>query len=221
MSNHQNTYLKIIAECSFARPRVSNKQIIHFANVTPATVTETTRQLQTQGLVHRRRYTGVTLTEQGKAVAGQLLYAYRLCEVFCDQQLHLPLAQIPTQAWQMADALTPVTVSALAEYLDHPQRSPFGGLLDSTALPDDSHITRLSDVPVATTVTLTGYLETANLVAYVNHLDLPLNVPITITARDEELHLLYLRLPDDREVTVNTLVATYLYTVPVMASVES
>lgn len=221
MSNHQNTYLKIIAECSFARPRVSNKQIIHFANVTPATVTETTRQLQAQGLVNRRRYTGVTLTEQGKAAACHLLYAYRLCEVFLAEHLNLPLSQIPDQAWRMADTLNPATTAALADYLDHPQQSPFGGTLNPDKLLDDSQITRLSDVPVDTTVTLRGYLETANLVAYVEHLRLPLDVPVTVVARDDELHLLYLQLPTQREVTVNTLVATYLYTLPVSETVES
>ncbi|WP_125582706.1 metal-dependent transcriptional regulator [Levilactobacillus cerevisiae] len=220
MSNHQNTYLKIIAECSFARPRVSNKQIIHFANVTPATVTETTRQQQTQGLVNRRRYTGVTLTERGKQVACQLLTTYRLCEVFLDQQLRIPRDQIPEQAWQMADTLTPTTAAALADYLDHPQRSPFGGTLAPDRLLDDQQVTRLSDVPVNATVTLSGYLETANLVAYLDHLQLPLDVPLTITARDDELHLLYLQLPTQREVTINTLVATYLYTIPVAVPAE-
>lgn len=221
MSNHQNTYLKIIAECSFARARVSNKQIIHFANVTPATVTEATRQLQAQGLVHRRRYTGVTLTEAGRDQARHLLFAYRLCEVFLDRQLHLPLAQIPEQAWQMADTLTMATVAAMADYLDHPQRSPFGGALKPDQMLDDSRVTRLSDVPVNATVTLCGYLETANLVAYVAHLRLPLNVPVTVVARDDELHLLYLQLPDQREITVNGLVATYLYTLPVTVPVEN
>jgi len=177
MLNHRNTYIKIIAECNFARPRVSNKQIIHFANVSPATVTEMTRSLEHAGLVNRRRYTGVTLTPTGEQLACQLLHHYRLCETFLVQKLHLPLIAVPGQAWGMAADLTAETALALNHYLGAPQHSPFGGSLNPTQILDDSPITRLSAVSVPTTVVLTSYLESAALVDYLQHLGLPLAYP--------------------------------------------
>lgn len=212
MLNNRNTYLKIIAECSFARSRVSNKQIIHFANVSPATVTETTRILEKTGLVNRRRYTGVVLTEDGASLACQLLHKYRLCEVFLARQLHLPLTAIPEQAWAMAETLQPATAAALTDYLDHPQVSPFGGTLDVEKILDDTTVTRLSDVPVPATIVVTSYLENPDLVAYLQSIRLPLNVPLHVMRRDMGLNLLYLELPDQREITLNFSAATYLYT---------
>jgi len=212
MLNHRNTYLKIIAECSFARPRVSNKQIIHFASVTPATVTEMTRSLQNAGLVNRRRYTGVTLTAPGQRLACQLLHHYRLCETFLAQKLHLPLALVPTQAWAMADALTPETALALNDYLGNPQRSPFGGLVDPSKLLDDTPITRLSGVTAPTTVILESYLESAALVDYLQHLGLPLGVPLHVTKHDTSLSLFYLEDDQHHEMTVNDQAADYIYT---------
>ncbi|WP_143462626.1 metal-dependent transcriptional regulator [Levilactobacillus enshiensis] len=214
MLNHQNSYLKIIAECSFARPRVSNKQIIHFANVSPATVTETTRILQQKGLVDRHRYTGVTLTALGEKLACQLLYNYRLCEVFLAEHLRLPLNEVPTQAWGVAANLTPTTAAALNDYLDHPQQSPFGGTLDTTQMLADTHVTRLSDVTAPATITLNSYLETTGLIDYLQHLQLPLGVTLSVRKRDSALNLIYLETAQQREITVNLNAADYIYTTP-------
>ncbi|KRK39585.1 metal-dependent transcriptional regulator [Levilactobacillus parabrevis] len=212
MLNHRNTYIKIIAECNFARPRVSNKQIIHFANVSPATVTEMTRSLEHAGLVNRRRYTGVTLTPTGEQLACQLLRHYRLCETFLVQKLHLPLIAVPGQAWGMAADLTAETALALNHYLGAPQHSPFGGSLNPTQILDDSPITRLSAVSVPTTVVLTSYLESAALVDYLQHLGLPFGVPLQVTKVDASLNLLYLEDAQQREYTLNDQAADYIYT---------
>lgn len=211
MMHHRNTYLKIIAECSFARPRVSNKQIIHFAAVTPATVTEMTRSLQYAGLVNRRRYTGVTLTESGQRLACQLLQHYRLCETFLVQKLHLPLATVPTQAWAMANTLTPETALALKHYLNDPQRSPFGGLIDPSRLLNDQLCKRLSTITAPATVVLESYLESAALVDYLQHLALPLGVPLRVTKHDTSLNLFYLEDAEHRELTINDQAADYIY----------
>lgn len=209
MLNH-HTYLKIIAECNFARPRVSNKQIIAFANVSPATVTEMTRQLQKCGLVNRHRYTGVTLTDQGRELATRLLYKYRLCEVFLAQHLHLPLSQIPEQAWQMADTLEPPTVTALATFLDHPQQSPFGGDM-TTDLLNDATVMPLSQLSDRTPTKLVSYLETPSLVAYFQHCQLTINQPLWLLRRDEDLNFLYLETTAHEEIIVNLSAADYLY----------
>lgn len=209
MLNH-HTYLKIIAECNFARPRVSNKQIMAFANVSPATVTEMTRQLQKCGLVNRRRYTGVTLTDQGRELATHLLYTYRLCEVFLAQHLHLPLTQIPEQAWQMADTLEPPTVTALATLLDHPQQSPFGGDM-TTDLLNDTTVMPLSQLTDHTTTRLIGYLETPSLVAYFQHCQLAINQPLYLLHRDEDLNFICLETTAREEIIVNLSAADYLY----------
>lgn len=209
MLNH-HTYLKIIAECNFARPRVSNKQIMAFANVSPATVTEMTRQLQKCGLVNRRRYTGVTLTDQGRELATHLLYTYRLCEVFLAQHLHLPLTQIPEQAWQMADTLEPPTVNALATLLDHPQQSPFGGDM-TTDLLNDTTVMPLSQLTDHTTTRLIGYLETPSLVAYFQHCQLAINQPLYLLHRDEDLNFICLETTAREEIIVNLSAADYLY----------
>ncbi|WP_203642075.1 metal-dependent transcriptional regulator [Levilactobacillus andaensis] len=214
MLNHQNTYLKIIAECSFARPRVSNKQIIHFANVSPATVTETTRILQKKGLVNRHRYTGVTLTALGEQLACRLLYNYRLCEAFLAEHLRLPLNAVPAQAWDVAANLTPATATALNDYLDHPQQSPFGGTLDPTQMLADTDVTRLSDVTAPATITLASYLETPGLIDYLQHLQLPLGVTLSVRKRDSALNLIYLETAQQREITVNMSAADYIYTTP-------
>jgi len=212
MQHQRHSYLKIIAECSYARPRVSNKQIRHFANVSPATVTETTRLLQRDKLVDRRRYTGVTLTDRGRRLACQLLHNYRLCEVFLTQQLKLPLSQVPAQAWAMADTFTPDTATALNSYLGLPERSPFGGVLEPCRVLDDTHVTRLSDVVTGQQVICQSYLETADLVDYLQEVALPLDVPVQITKCDRNLNLLYLELPQHREITLNLNAADYIYT---------
>ena len=211
MLHHRNTYLKIIAECNFARPRVSNKQIMQFAAVTPATVTEMTRSLQAAGLVERRRYTGVTLTPLGKRLASRLLYHYRLCELFLTQKLNLALPLVPAQAWAMADTLQTETVQTLDRYLDCPQRSPFGGLLDPNKLLDDAPIMRLSTVPKATTVTLDSYLESTDLITYLQHIALPFDTALQVTAHDADLRLLYLEDATHHEFTLNDQAADYIY----------
>lgn len=212
MLRQQNKYLRIIAECNFARPRVSNKQIIRFAQVSPASVTEMTRHLQRAGWVHRRRYTGVTLTTKGQAMAGELLVRYRLCEVLLAKQLKLPLPLIPKQAWAMAATLTPETTTALATFLDHPQTSPFGGSLNPTDILNDSQMTRLSEVEPDTTVIFHHYLETPDMVTYLEHLELPLGQPIHLIKQDPALNLLYVGWTGHDTVALDLTAADYIYT---------
>ncbi|WP_125573177.1 metal-dependent transcriptional regulator [Levilactobacillus huananensis] len=212
MLRQQNKYLRIIAECNFARPRVSNKQVIRFAQVSPASVTEMTRHLQRAGWVHRRRYTGVTLTTKGRHLAGKLLIRYRLCEVFLAQQLNLPLPLIPKQAWAMSATLTPETTTALATFLDHPQTSPFGGSLNPTEVLNDSQMTRLSEVNPDTTVVFHHYLETPDMITYLEHLALPLGQPIHLIKQDPALNLLYIDWPDHPAISLDLAAADYIYT---------
>lgn len=212
MLRQQNKYLRIIAECNFARPRVSNKQVIRFAQVSPASVTEMTRHLQRAGWVHRRRYTGVTLTTKGRHLAGNLLIRYRLCEVFLAQQLNLPLPLIPKQAWAMSATLTPKTTTALATFLDHPQTSPFGGSLNPTEVLNDSQMTRLSEVNPDTTVVFHHYLETPDMITYLEHLALPLGQPIHLIKQDPALNLLYIDWHDHPAISLDLAAADYIYT---------
>ncbi|MBS0979083.1 metal-dependent transcriptional regulator [Levilactobacillus brevis] len=205
-----NTYIKIIAECNFSRSLVSYKQIVKFANVSPATVNEMTRHLQQQGLVNRYRYTGVVITKKGKQLAKKLLYNYRLCEVFLAQQLKIPLVEIPVQAWKMSDTLEIVTVSALEKILEYPQRSPFGGSMKTDLLNDET-VVRLNQLPERATAVLVSYLETPSLVKYMNHINLSIDDFIYVKFHDSDLNLIYLENSDHTEMVINSETAEYLY----------
>ncbi|HOT93106.1 MAG TPA: metal-dependent transcriptional regulator [Anaerolineae bacterium] len=97
----------------------------HFG-FSPVSIHEMIQKLSQQGWLHYHPYRGVTLTEQGEAVALALLRRHRLWERFLTDMLHIPWAEAHDIAGALEHAAPEAVTERLADLLGDPASCPHG-----------------------------------------------------------------------------------------------
>ncbi len=124
MSEAAEMYLLRIALLTRGDEPVPIPRLAETLDVSPISANQMCRKLEARGLVAYQPYKGVTLTEQGEAIALRVLRKRRLWEVFLAEKLGVS----PQVAEDIACRFEHVTPDDLAEkladYLDHPVLSP-------------------------------------------------------------------------------------------------
>lgn len=222
MRKSVSNYLKTIYEASYTRSGANNKRIATLLGVLPGSVTEAVSHLEKLGLVERKTYHEITLTVAGYRLVKDLMFRYRLCEVWLSQTIKLPLPAVPKQAWLMAAINDADLLLRLNQQLDSPQVSPFGGPL---RLPDfdqqrAQNVWALDTVAVGTTVSLASYLETPSTVKYLQHTALQLQQRLTVVGHSETIPVITLADATGKEYLIDAAVASLIYVQPSKALVQ-
>jgi DtxR family transcriptional regulator, Mn-dependent transcriptional regulator len=119
-------YLKTIAELSDSGAPVIMARVAERLGVTPVSASEMMKRLAEQGLLVHARYKGVTLTENGRYIANNVIRRQRLWERFLVDHLHLEWAGVYEMACRLEHATSNVLAEALSTYLGHPTICPHG-----------------------------------------------------------------------------------------------
>ncbi len=117
----------------------------HFG-FSPVSVHEMIQKLSQRGWIRYHPYRGVTLTEQGEAVALALLRRHRLWERFLTDMLHIPWAEAHDIAGDLEHAAPESVTERLAELLGDPASCPHGAPIPPLTKPYADQC--LSHVPV-------------------------------------------------------------------------
>ncbi|RRK09572.1 metal-dependent transcriptional regulator [Lactiplantibacillus garii] len=216
-----SNYLKTIYEAGYTQNGTNNKQIATMLGVLPGSVTEAVSHLEKMGFVTRKTYHEITLTAAGYQLVQDLMFRYRLCEVWLAQTIKLPLVAIPEQAWLMAAINDQDLLKRLNQQLATPRVSPFGGPLQLPTFETqhDQNVCALSTVAEGCTVTLASYLETTSIVKYLEHTSLQLNQRLTVVSQSNSIPVITLVDQHQREYLLNAAVARYIYVQPIKALV--
>jgi DtxR family Mn-dependent transcriptional regulator len=136
-------YLKAMAELSDGKS-VAIGRLAERLEVTPVSANEMVKRLDEQGLVSRRPYKGVNLTEKGREVACDVLRRQRLWEVFLYEHLKIEWAKIYELGCSLEHATAPEVTEALADFLRHPRTCPRGNPIPAA----DGSMTPLNGIPL-------------------------------------------------------------------------
>ncbi|MFS1240408.1 metal-dependent transcriptional regulator [Lactiplantibacillus plantarum] len=101
MKSRTNTYLKAIYETSYTQRWTCNKQLSTMLSVLPGSITEAVNRLILQKLVVKNKGQ-IKLTKRGYQLVTDLMYRYRLCEIWLADNIQLSLPEVPRQAWLMS-----------------------------------------------------------------------------------------------------------------------
>lgn len=211
MRDSFSNYLKTIYEASFTKSITTNKQIALLMGVLPGSVTEAVGNLAAAGLVTRQKYHGISLTAAGYRDVCQLMYRYRLCEVWLHQTIQLPLLAIPEQAWLMAAIDNPDLLQQLATQLNQPARSPFGGKLILQTFEQKSDWQSLETILIGQTIMIESYLENSSTIRYCEHSQIASQQIFKCIGQATDIEMMTLLDVQQREVLVSTVVARYIY----------
>ncbi|ANE03322.1 metal-dependent transcriptional regulator [Corynebacterium crudilactis] len=90
------------------------------------TASEAIKKLAARGLVHHEKYAGVTLTEQGKALAIEMVRRHRLLETFLHDVLGYTWDEVHSDADLLEHAASDQLIERIDAHLGRPRKDPHG-----------------------------------------------------------------------------------------------
>src|SRR5215207_1099906 len=140
-------YLAAIYKLAQANDRVTTSALAEMMCVSPPAASSMLKRLQDSGFVDRSAPDGITLTEQGRLAALQLIRRHRLLEVFLVEVMGFTWDQVDVEAHRLEHSVSAAFEDRMDRLSNYPTRCPHGDLIPSKdgVLPDEplSSITSL------------------------------------------------------------------------------
>src|SRR5579864_9408381 len=106
--------------------QVSTNAIAERIGVTPASASGMVKRLGELGLVEHRPYRGVSLTEDGRRVALEVMRHHRLLELYLVKTLGVSWDRVHAEAEVLEHVLSEELEERIAAKLGHPTHDPHG-----------------------------------------------------------------------------------------------
>lgn len=120
-------YLKVIWDISeYGGQPASPGEIARRVGQKPSTVSESIKRLASQGLVSHEPYSGITLTNQGNAIAVQMVRRHRVLETFLVRVLGYTWDEVHEDADLLEHAVSDRLLERIEDHLHHPTHDPHG-----------------------------------------------------------------------------------------------
>ncbi|GJM40859.1 MAG: iron-dependent repressor [Ardenticatenaceae bacterium] len=119
-------YLKTIAELCDGDGPVVIARVAERLGISPVSANEMMKRLVEQELIEHVRYKGVTLTENGRYIAHNVMRRQRLWERFLVDHLQMEWSGVYEMSCRLEHATSNVLAEALSAYLGHPTVCPHG-----------------------------------------------------------------------------------------------
>ncbi|HAS44145.1 MAG TPA: iron-dependent repressor [Microscillaceae bacterium] len=129
LSLTEEDYLKAIYQLSENQEEkggISTNEIAKKINISAASVSDMIKKLSQKEMVHHMKYKGVTLTEQGRQIAINLVRKHRLWETFLVRKLNFTWDEVHAIAEQLEHIQSPMLIQRLDEFLEFPAYDPHG-----------------------------------------------------------------------------------------------
>lgn len=207
----EENYLKIIYHLSEISNPVQTNAIAERMQTKAASVTDMIRRLSEKKFIHYVKYQGVTLTEQGKLTAINIVRKHRLWEVFLVEKLNFKWDQVHEVAEELEHINSTLLVERLDEFLEFPKVDPHGDPIpDKHGNFADLSFIKLNKLKAGEKGTITGVSEHSSpFLRHLEKLGLTLGKQVEITEIidfDGSVALLV----DDKNVNISKEVAKHI-----------
>jgi DtxR family Mn-dependent transcriptional regulator len=125
-SSTEQDYLKAIYKLSLNNQSVSTNSIADRLKTKASSATDMMQKLSDKNLVNYVKYQGVTLTENGKLIALNIVRKHRLWEFFLVNKLNFNWDEIHEIAEQLEHINSQKLIDKLDEHLGFPKFDPHG-----------------------------------------------------------------------------------------------
>ncbi|MEN8789728.1 MAG: metal-dependent transcriptional regulator [Flavobacteriaceae bacterium] len=127
MTHSEENYLKAIFHLNKGGEKaVSTNALAGRMKTKPSSVTDMIRRLAEKGVVHYKKYRGVSLTEKGSHLALTVIRKHRLWEVFLVKKLAFSWDEVHEVAEQLEHIKSEQLIDRLDELLGFPKFDPHG-----------------------------------------------------------------------------------------------
>ncbi|WP_200978858.1 metal-dependent transcriptional regulator [Echinicola sp. 20G] len=123
----EENYLKAIYHLSDGgKHNVSTNDLSKEMKTKPASVSDMLRKLSDKEVINYRKYYGVTITEEGKKSALQIIRKHRLWEVFLVEKLMFSWDEVHDVAEELEHIKSTILIQRLDDFLGNPKYDPHG-----------------------------------------------------------------------------------------------
>jgi len=180
-------YLKAIYSISNeSQSAVTTSEVAERLDVSKAATSEMVQKLSGLGYLNHERYRGVTLTEEGRKAALNIIRRHRIWELFLKDVLGLSWSEVHDEAELLEHSTSEFLIEKLDAYLGYPSFDPHG-----EPIPDrDGNMPAVPALlPLAKCELGKSYLlakvfdESAELMNFFSGIGLALNVRVTVSSR--------------------------------------
>ncbi|MDB4293513.1 metal-dependent transcriptional regulator, partial [Maribacter sp.] len=141
---------------------VSTNAVAEQMDTKPSSVTDMIKKLSEKGVVHYKKYKGVSLTEYGQKIALSLVRKHRLWEVFLVNTLDFSWDEVHDIAEQLEHIKSEKLIDELDKFLGFPQVDPHGDPIPSKKGEFKKAIKKLlNDVPIGTSGICVGVKDSS------------------------------------------------------------
>jgi DtxR family transcriptional regulator, Mn-dependent transcriptional regulator len=122
-------YLAAIYKLAQANDRVTTSALAEMMCVSPPAASSMLKRLQDSDFVERSAPDGITLTEQGRMAAMQLIRRHRLLEVFLVEVMGFTWDQVDVEAHRLEHSVSVAFEDRMDRLASFPARCPHGDLI--------------------------------------------------------------------------------------------
>ncbi len=150
MTRSEENYLKAIFHLGNGEAgSISTNAIAEQMDTKPSSVTDMAKKLAEKGLVHYKKYQGISLTDTGTRTALSIIRKHRLWEVFLVKKLDFTWDEVHEVAEQLEHIKSEKLIDKIDALLDFPKYDPHGDPIptkDGKFMERDKQL--LSDMPI-------------------------------------------------------------------------
>ena len=132
LSSEAEEYVEAVFRLEEAYGVARTMDLVRVLRVSPGSVTNTLGCLEKRGLVVRKPYRGVKLTDEGRRVALKILRKHRLAERLLTDFLKMPWSDVHEVACRLEHAMDDELASAIDKALGRPEVCPHGSPIPSS-----------------------------------------------------------------------------------------
>lgn len=213
MTRSEENYLKTIFHLggSDSTPITTNA-IAEQMETKPSSVTDMAKKLAEKGLLHYKKYQGVSLSELGVKTALGIIRKHRLWETFLVEKLDFAWDEVHEVAEQLEHIKSEKLIDKLDELLGFPKYDPHGDPIPTkNGEFQERNKQLLSELPVGTKGICVGVKDSsAVFLQYLDKHGIALGKSIHILGKEVFDGSLHLRI-GNREHMVSHQIATNLY----------
>jgi DtxR family Mn-dependent transcriptional regulator len=221
LSESMEMYLKAMLEMSEREP-VTVSHLAERLGVTSVSANEMVRRLDEHGLTKHTPYKGVTLTNEGRKAACDVMRRQRLWEVFLYNHLKVEWSKVYELACSLEHATAPEVTEALAAFLGDPKICPRGNPIpaaDGSFTPLDGVL--LNSVAVGESAEVIAVNATAtDVLKYLHERSILPGRRLTVVEAAPLQGPLTLRM-DGKKFALGLLLAEFVLVKPVSAKEET
>lgn len=174
-------YLKAMLMIAHENPPVTVTKVAEFLGVSPASVSEMVRRMESNDLVTHSS-SGIALTSMGLKHARRLVRRMRLAERLLSDILGMPLADVYEEACRLEHVISDAVEERIAAVLGDPETCPHGHPIPSVAGRFDCPLAQsLADMQPGTRAEIVSLPERdAELLLYLEECGIRPGVEVTV-----------------------------------------